>query len=71
MIDEIAEQEVPALRAFGLFKGVVTTPSRAWLLNAGPAGLHSYFPTTTNSCSEIPEVCRTEWIHSRGNSNRR
>jgi hypothetical protein len=40
MIDEIARQEVPALRASDLFKTVVTTASRARLLNVGPSGLH-------------------------------
>jgi hypothetical protein len=48
MIDEIVRQEVPALRALEAFKILMTTPSRAWLLNAGPSGLHCYSPATNN-----------------------
>jgi hypothetical protein len=47
MIDQIARPEVPALRASNLFKAGVTTLSRAWLLNAGPSGLHRYFQQPT------------------------
>jgi hypothetical protein len=50
MIDEIARQEMPALRASNLFKALVTTPSRAWLLNVDPSGLHRYFQ------QEVPEI---------------
>jgi hypothetical protein len=48
MIDEIVSQEVPALRALEAFKILMTTPSRAWLLNAGPLGLRCYSPATNN-----------------------
>jgi hypothetical protein len=47
MIEQIERPEVPALRASNLFKAGVTTPSRAWLLNVGPSGLHRYFQQLT------------------------
>jgi hypothetical protein len=41
MIDEVAWDKVPALRASRLIKKIATTPLRAWLLNVGPPGLSS------------------------------
>jgi len=41
MTDDIAWDEVPALRASRLIKAIATTPLRAWLLHAGPSGLSS------------------------------
>ena len=46
-------QEVPALRALKPFKIILTTPSRAWLLNAGPSGLHSSWNRPEDSINPV------------------
>jgi hypothetical protein len=62
MIDEIARQEMPALRASNLFKALVTTPSRAWLLNVGPSGLHRYFQQEVPEISFVTIQGRCPWL---------